>query len=70
MLERHVKEILKTKHPQVIPISVILLVTKVGNGQFNISRQADAQEFLYRLLDNLTLASFGNAQIVPASYER
>jgi len=54
----------------VLPISVALLVIKIGSGVFEIGKQSDAQEFLFTLLDNFTQASFGYLRGVPFSYEK
>ena len=51
-------------------MAVLLLITRVGQGFFRVGLQADAQEYLYTLLDNLTQASFGYLQGVPLSYEK
>jgi len=73
ILETHMKGVISERdngQKQVLPLSVILLVQKVGNGAFEIGRQSDAQEFLFNLLDSMTQASFGYLRGVPNSYEK
>ncbi len=57
-------------HKQVLPLSVVLFIKRVGNGMFEVGKQSDAQEFLFTLLDNFTQASFGYLRGVPFAYEK
>lgn len=42
----------------MLPLSVIILLNKISD-EFEIGKQADAQEFLHLLLENLINSSFG-----------
>lgn len=73
VLEAHVQGILGRRQGgmrQVLPLSVIMMIQRIGNGMFELGKQSDAQEFLFTLLDNLTQASFGYLRGVPFSYEK